>query len=328
MTVSLGYIFGGGTALTPPGQELYDRYEVMRQLCHEVSEWTQLDILASLSEDLTPPLSVDDIETQLKYRRIATMRQAFHSVGVASILNDIGVKPRAVTGSSLGGMIAASVAGAIDASGLFGLLEYISGIPLAPAGEPMRGIAFAFVPEGTDLDWYCEPSRPHVHLAADHGKLRDGSARVVLLSGYRDELLALAAEAPEETVVVFGVLYGGHSPLQQFVHDALEPYVRQMTVRDPEVPLFSSLRHKRLESADDVREDFLLNTTITTRTQHMVAGLSSQGLEIAATIGQAIPIDWFSFPFMNVNVAAADDIERLMYSLHDLGITLETGQLK
>jgi len=244
-------------------------------------------------------------------------------MGVAGILEGIGIRPRAVAGSSLGGMIGACIAGAFGRHGLFDLLEVLVDIPLAPAGEPLRGVAFAWLPQGSDVDWYCGPSRPHVHMAADYGELRDGTARLMLLSGYVHELRDLAALAPEQQVVVFGVLYGGHTPLQQFVHDALKPYVTRMAMCDPAVPLFSSLRDLQLKTAGDVRADILLNTVTTTRTQHIVSGLSSQGVEIAATIGQAVPSNWFRFPFANIDVATADDIERLMYSLHDLGIGIE-----
>lgn len=326
--MSLGYIFGAGASLAPPGRELYDQHEVMRRLCDEVTEWTQLDILMWLTEDLTKHLNVNDLEAQRKYRRIATIRQAYYSIGVASILDGIGLRPKALAGSSVGGTIGACIAGAMDRRDLFYLLEFLVDIPLAPMGEPERGIAFAWIPKGVDLDWYCGPGRPHVYLAADYGELRDGTAKVVLLSGYFRELRDLAAEAPDGQVVVFDVLYGGHTPLQQFVHDALEPYVNKMAIRDPNVALFSSLHHKRLESADDVREDILMNTVATTRTQHMVSGLSSQGVEIVATIGQAIPVSWFSFPFANFNVATVDDVERLVYSLHDLGIGLDVMQGK
>ncbi|CAM3751076.1 hypothetical protein KIPE111705_23190 [Kibdelosporangium persicum] len=320
--MSVGYIFGGGTALVPFGRELYDRYESMRQLCEQVEHWTGLGVRDALTEDLTPYLNTEDVETQHKYRKLGTMRQAYFSIGLTDVLAARGIRPHVLAGSSLGGMISACVGGAISRPELFRLLDFLEEIPLAPVGEPLRGIAFAWIPHDSDLDWYCGPGRLDVHLAADYGDVREGNARMVLLSGYRTALQQLAAEAPEEQVVVLGVLYGGHSPLQQFVHDELKPYVERMEIRAPDIPVFSSLREARLISAEDVRQDILLNTVVTTRMQHAIAGLWSYGVEVAATIGQALPVSLFEFPFPNLEVATVDDIEQFTYSLYDLGIDL------
>ncbi|MDQ7807627.1 hypothetical protein Q5425_28155 [Amycolatopsis sp. A133] len=320
--LSVGYIFGGGTGLTPFGRELHDRHEAMRRLCDDVGEWTGVAVRDTLSQDLTAHLNAGETATQHEYRKVATMRQASYSLGLTDALAERGIRPDVVAGSSLGGMIAACVSGALSRPELFRLLSFLEELPLAPAGEPLRGIAFAWIPRERSVDWYCEPGRQHVHLAADYGELREGDAKMVLLSGYRSALRELAAEAPEDQVVVFGVRYGGHSPLQQFVHDALEPFLGQLEICAPVVPLFSSLREGRLSTAEDVRRDILLNTVVTTRMQHIVAGLSAHGVEIAATIGQALPVSLFEFPFENLEVTTVADIEQFTYSLYDLGIEL------
>ncbi|MCP2170269.1 hypothetical protein [Goodfellowiella coeruleoviolacea] len=324
--MTLGYILTAGIPLEPPGTALYDSYPVMRRWCDQVAEWTGLDHDQLLTQDLTTAVSLDaDSAEQLPRHEVAytsQVRQIMNSLGIADILAEMGLRPNAIGGLSLGAFTAACLAGSLERRDLLDLVAHITKLPTVEPGKPPTGMAIGTLPVDADLDWYCGDSRPGVYLGADNGVYM-GQAHVVMFSGYVDALETLAAEAPAGQITVMKALNGGHTPLQQFAYDLRKPYVDKVAFHDPRVPLFSGLRDARLETGDDVRADILDNTTRPIHLAHVNAGLARYGVRAAIVPGVAIPVAGLEFPFPVVQVSTAEDVGKAAAILYELGIEVE-----
>lgn len=339
--MALGYCLGiGGMALEPTGTEFYKQSDVMRNWCEQVQSWTGCEMEPLLTEDYRLLLVTGgangsgepvDLSVRPDFLYRGSIRQAAHVIGISDILAEQGIYPDVIAGTSLGGIIAACLAGSIERKDLFRLLACITEIPLAPQGEPARGIAFVELPSSADIDWYCGESRPNVYLAVDFEI--PGDTRVVLLSGYLKDLQDLAAEAPPGHVKhVTGVLGGLHSPLQQFVPDLLEPYLNDINFHDPGVPLLSgvggvgggqSKTGVLLKTGDDVRKNILDSYVEPVGSlNELFAAFDKHDIEMALAMGAALPPDPLPGPFPVLQATVPDDVGQIMTMIYDLGIDI------
>lgn len=334
--MALGYFLGiGGMAIEPTGAEFYEQYDVMRSWCDKVQSWTGFEMRSLFAEDHRTSLAAGDLgasgepadlSVRPDFLHRGAVRQVTHAIGIADILAEQGIRPDLIAGTSLGGIVAACLAGSIGREDVFRLLARVADFPLAPEGEPARGIAFAVLPPGVDIDWYCGESRPHVYMAVDYELAGDTTA--LMLSGYLKDLESLAAEAPPGHVpVVTGAIGGLHSPLQQFIPDLIEPYLDDITFSDPEVTLLSGIggplskTGAQLKTGDDVRRGILENyVTPVGSFKQIIDAFDERGMQLAIGMGAALPAGVPPSPFPVLQATVPDDIGQIMTTIYDLGI--------
>jgi [acyl-carrier-protein] S-malonyltransferase len=308
-------------AMEAPGKELFNQFSVMRDWLAQVAEWTGVSADRMLTEDYTGAFYSGDISAYPDLRFVAEARQAAYSIGIADVLADRGIRPDLIGGSSLGFMIAACMAGAIDRREFFDYLRHSTTSPLHPAGEPAQGIAVCVVPHDEGVAGFVG-DRPGIHLACEIGQFIDGNNGMYMFSGYVDDLRELAAAKPTGLVNVVTVLGGGHSPLQQFRYDWIAPHVEKMTFRDPQVPLISGLSDRKITTADQVRTDLQLNSITTTQMANVLRGLAREGTELALVLGVSSSAGMFVFPFEVAPVVAPEDFEAVGATIYEAGISL------
>jgi len=318
-------------SIEPAGAAFYEQYDVMRNWCDQVQQWTGFEMPALLNEDFSAslmpggpdaPREPADLSVRPEFIYRGEVRQAALALGIADVLAEQGVHPDLLVGTSLGGMIAACLAGSWERETLFKLLGRMAAFPLAPAGEPARGIAFGVVPADADIDWYCGDGRPNVYLSGDAST--DGS-RIVMFSGYLKDLEDLAAEAPSGQIhMVMGAMGGLHSPLEQFVRDLLEPLVNEINFRDPQIRLISSLDGAELKTGEEVRADILENVVNpSSSVADLVARLDKYGTTMALTVGASLPLGSPPSPFPVLQAVVAQDLGQIMTMVYDLGIEVK-----
>lgn len=333
--MTLTYILGtDGAAVEPAGADFYDEHEVMRRWCAQVQQWTGFEMPQLLLEDHTPLLTPGgpraarepaDLSVRPHFVHRAEVRQATYAIGIADVLAEQGMRPDFIAGTSLGGLVAACLAGCFEREELFQLLGRISRLPLAPPAEPARGVAFAMVPASADPDWYVGENRSHVFPVMQQ---QVGKKRWVMLSGYLNELKDLADQAPaSQFQLVTGSVGGSHTPLQAFVQTPIEAAFDEIKFRDPQVPLISAVGGPdlgtRLETAEDVRLSLLDSYVKPSSTAVDLAAAFEQyrprmGLALGSALRFGPPPS--SFPVLQAAVTA--DISQIMTMAYDLGIEL------
>ncbi|MFF0416261.1 ACP S-malonyltransferase [Kitasatospora sp. NPDC004745] len=311
--MALGYLFGGGVGTEPHGLELYQAYPAMRELYAEIAGWTGLTPGQLLDEEL--PKGREERQSA------GTVRETALAVAVHDILAGHGLRPAVLGGLSLGAMTAGSLAGAVDRRALFEMLAHTRHAPEPSAGDPEEGMALAFVPAGLDTAPYGGDGRPGVHRAGDFGPTADGAARILMLSGERSALDALAAEVPQGTLVPLpDRTIAVHSPLRAPFRAFLAPYLDAMEFADPRLPLVSCLDRRTLTTGAGVRDLFHRNATDPISLVDVYTGMAEQGVRLGLVIGGSIPDGILRFPFPVVHVDRPEHVEQVLTSVYELGI--------
>lgn len=336
--MALGYFIGiGGMPIEPTGAECYEQYPIMRRWCDQVESWTGIEMRSVLTEDHTAPLVAGSVHAPFEPQDLSVrpdflyrgmIRQAAHAIGISDILAEQGIHPDVIVGTSLGGLIAACLAGSLEREDLFRVFARVAEMPLAPDGEPARGIAIIELPPGTDIDWYWGESRPHVNMAADFE--HTGDSIVVMLSGYLEELERLAAEAPSGHVqVVTGAIGAVHCPDLQFMVDLLEPFLNEISFRDPEIPLLCGVGGEQsklgaeLKTGDEVRQNILANYVAPVGSLRKIAdALAERDMQMVLATGTKLPVTVPPCPFPLLQASVPDDIGRIMTMIYDLGLVV------
>jgi [acyl-carrier-protein] S-malonyltransferase len=308
--MTLAFVFGGGFVFGPAGRELYDAYAAVRQACAQVQEWTGVAVPALLEQDFTG---------RPGDKHLLELRQAALSWGVIDLLAEMGIHPDVVGGMSLGGKVAASLAGAIERRALCELFLAEAGAP-PPADGRTRGVASVRLLPGDELDRYLR--RADVHLAADgFGPATDGT-RLLLLAGYLDDLQLVAAHEKVGTVNVLGGWGAWHSPLQRHVQEHMAPMLARASFKDPALPLFSALRPGRLLTGAQVRQEFVDNYTSFVSMVHLHTELERYGVGLGLMPGSGTAPEQNNFPFPVVQVETPDDVTDALMTLDEFGYLL------
>jgi [acyl-carrier-protein] S-malonyltransferase len=317
MTVS--YLLGSGVAEKPTGDKLHERYPVMRDWLAQVEAWTGVTPHQIFTE-FGP-----DAEHGGLVRVVPRVRSAALALGICDILAESGVRPSAAGGTSLGGMVAACVGGAIDRESLFGLLVQLGSVPERP-DAPAHGVALAYVPAAEDLAWYYGPENPGVHLACDIGSSADGAMRLLMLGGLRTDIDAMAERAPLGTVFVTPIEEAFHTPLMQHVADFIEPYIRQMPFTDPQIPVYSALEPRTLRTAAEIRDMFLRNTTNTVQMTDVQNAMAQDDPKVVIVPGPSLPAGVLRFPFPVTHIELPEHVTEALTALYEAGVELPRMQ--
>jgi [acyl-carrier-protein] S-malonyltransferase len=318
--VALAYILGGGLNDQPDtGQQLYEHYERVRATYQDVAAWTGI-----LVDQL-----VQGKGSQGPDPRIGSIRQAAAVVGTYDLLADYGIYPAAVAGLSLGGLIGASLAGALDRRDLFRFLMQAGAVPTSPAGSPAQGLLLLSLPAGEDTSRFYAMSDHQVYPVADLGAAGSGREQILILGGLRDALVALTAQLPAEWIqrtpehsVAF------HTPLQQHVREQLDPVIDGLAFRDPLIPVCSCFEPEILTSAESIRAMFRRNAVDPVSVPHMRYGLEQVGIELGIVLGPSQFDRYLRSPFPLVHIEAPEHVAEAISSIHDLGVLLTPAPVK
>ncbi|WP_217180055.1 ACP S-malonyltransferase [Streptomyces sp. AC495_CC817] len=314
--MALGFLFGGGVGTEVHGLEMYAAHPVMRDLYEQVSEWTGLTVGQILEEELPEP--------QEERQSAGTIRETALALGIHDVLAEQGLSPAVLGGLSLGAMTASCLAGSIGRRELFEMLAHARHTPELSAEEPEQGLALAFAPAEGDLAAaYRGEGRAGVHLSGDFGPTADGAMRILMLSGERKALAALAAGLPPGTVAPLPDRpIAVHSPLRGHFREFMAPYIDAMPFKTPELPLVSCLERKTLTTAEDVRDLFDRNPTDPISLVDVCAEMKDQGVRLGLIMGGSIPDGILRFPFPVVHVDKPEHIQQVLTSVYEFGIDL------
>lgn len=302
-SVTTSYLLGGHIPLTDSSvQEFYGRYAAIRRAFDEVAAWTELSV-----QDLL--VGGGSGQGKEALHAFDGLRQATLVVGMYDVLADRGIHPDAVGGISLGGVIAASLAGAVERSELFRMLHHHRLIPPQSPDSRPQGMAVAALRFGDDpLDYYGE-RRPGIYLAADYDAAHGGDVHVIVLSGYTDALEELVAEHPRRMQMLDEYPGAFHSPLAQYATDFMEPHVAGMTFRDPKITLFSSHTPDTVSTAEEVRQFFRNNHIRSVGVKPLMTQVERIGTTTVIGLGPGLPQRLVVEPLTMTLILTPDELD-------------------
>jgi [acyl-carrier-protein] S-malonyltransferase len=319
--MTLAYLLGGGmNDQRGMGAELYDAYPVVRRWYADIEAWTGLTARQIIHEQLP--------ESERGFRQgVGSLRQAAMAVGVHDVLADLGIRPAVIGGLSLGSMVGACLAGAVDRRPFIELLVRSRAAPDLPDDAPAQGIAVVTMPvsEGAEPQWWSDI--PGVYPAVDLGAIGAGARRMVVLSGYREGLGAVALQAPPDVHVHIPEArsIAFHSPLQQQISDFLRPLVADTPFAAPAIALCSCLETKTLTTAEEVREMFLRNPIQQVAVRHLHTEMQRHGTRLALVLGPSQFDRIARPPFPVVHIEKPEDVAAAVAAIYELGIDLPGG---
>ena len=309
--MTLAYVLDGTLFdVTGLGVGLYERFAAVRRVYAEAAEWSGLEVDRLLRWELTG---------LAEHRQAGAIRQAAAALAVCDLLAEHGVRPDIVAGVSMGGVIGACMAEAVDRRDLFTLLKRSEGAP-DPTG-PRQGMAALTVPAGVEVEEYLGGLPEGVHVAVDCGLTADGEGRAIGLSGYVAALVDLAGKLPAGILKVLADMpIGLHSPLARQLQEFQNSFIEGISFRDPVVPLCSCYEPKLLTTADEVRDMFLRNWVGKVSYPHVYANLMDQGTDLAIMAGPGAA-DRFrgALECPVVQIEEPDDLSLALTTLYELG---------
>lgn len=280
MTVS--FLLGGQVPLAAPAVEgFHERFPEVRLAFEQASEWTGFTVSDLLAGEMH--------EQGELVQSFGALRQAALIVGMHDVLAGRGVHPDAVGGLSLGGLISASLVGAVPRRELFEMLHHQRLLPPPPADSPAQGMAVAALSVDDDPADFHGERRPGIFLAADYDVVPGGDTRVIVLSGYREALEALVAEHPRKMKLLDEYVGAFHSPLVQYAADFMAPHIAQMTFRDPEAILLSAHSAAVAATADAVRGLFAENYIRPVGIKSLMTEIERIDTRVAIGLGPGLP---------------------------------------
>lgn len=294
---------------------LYDTSPVMRECYENVGMWTGLDVAQIL-----PPSGGSEADFR---RGLNLIRQAAAVTGTHDVLADeYGIRPGVICGLSFGAMMAACLAGSIERADLFQLLMRLREAPPPPPGPPQGNAAVA-LPAETLVE---ELLGDGLYLAVDHGHLGPDRMRMVLLAGHRTALSEVTDRLPAGAScrILEDLTIAVHTPLQQYLSDYLEPYLAAIEMRDPTVPICSSIEPRILTTAGEVRDMLLRNFVSAVIVPYLRSGLEQLGTRLGLVLGPSqLDADPHS-PFPIMAVETSEHIVEAVSAIYELGIELPT----
>lgn len=286
---------------------------VVRHRYAKVAMWTGLsaEVLLSAGEGADPA-------TRRKARRVAL---ATSMLAIHDVLAVHGIRPRVIGGVGTGALVGAALARSLAMRDLFELLARdADGTGRALADE--SGAALAFLPAARDPEWYVRAGDDGVRDAGSLGLADSGRHRVVLLTGDRDRLVRLVAEAPRGAVRICdgsdGV--GVHGPATAPEQEVAPPGLSRGDFAVPVVPLCSPAQQRTLTTADEVYGLFAQPAARRVDLDVLARELYAGGIRLGLVLGPSLPRNLLRFPFPLVHVEAPRDIGDAVSAIFELGV--------
>jgi len=307
--------------------DLYRQSDVTRALCEEVRAWSGIDV---------PRVLASGTDTELGVAQ--PVCQGVFVLAMAELLASEGIFPDVVSGLSLGGLIAACLAGAVDRADLFAMLTVLrladfprprvtgGALEFTDGSEPEGSVAVCVIPYGLDPHVFCrELGLSGLFLMTDSGPVNAmRTGRRISLVGSRETIDHFVADCPAEArvSVVLDVGKPPHSPLRQaFVAETVDPLLAKMTFRTPRIPMVSCLDEKPLTTAAEIRQLFRENNLRPASVPFMTSGLDRQGVEACLIVGPAMTSGFIGWPVPCAHVAQPQDVQEARRLLHELNIS-------
>jgi len=292
--------------------DLYERYQVVRNLYSDVSTWTGLAVSDLLDEDFSE--KVENLQSVLEIRSLA------NHLSLADILAEEGLKPSVAVGFSLGLISGSCLSGALGRRDAFQMLWERRHIHDDPASAAGQAVAMCRIGPDDDPDLLCGASRPGVYPAVYFGVTPDGDSQYLLIAGHTEALNRLAASEPDAVLKVFPETIAAHTPLQQRECDFVKSYLADAGFADPVIPVIACMDPGALRTALDVRAAIWENHVRPVKVSYAMEELAARGVELCIALGPTQVEGLMSFPCPVIRIEKPADVASALAKVAELGI--------
>ncbi len=209
----LAFIFPGqGSQYVGMGKELYDEFDIARQIYEEASSILGFDLAT---------LSFDGPEDALRESKNAQVAILVHSIASMEVLRSVGIQPSIVAGHSLGEYSALYCAGVFDRETVIRVVRK-RGEAMSSAGERCPGVMCAVLGlDARTVEGICRDITSGTVVVANYNA--EGQ---IVVSGEESavkEVSERAKSAGARRVIFLNVSGAFHSPLME---SALEEFTK------------------------------------------------------------------------------------------------------
>lgn len=301
----LAFLFPGqGSQKVGMGADLKEaRPDVFARFFERAAEATSMPIEAYVLEGPAETLTRTDVAQPALFT---------HALAVAEVANELGIRPDAVAGHSLGEYTAAVGCGAISFDDGIQLVA-LRGRLMNDAQTERPGTMAAVIGLGPDrLEELCREASGAGLVAPAN---LNTPAQIVVsgeVSGV-ERLMVLAEEAGAEKVVRLQVGAAFHSELMKPAQAKMAEAMREVAWSDPRVPMASNASGKLVTAGDQVREALIAQIASPVLWVDCVRSLQADGVSRFLELGPGRVLSGLvkQIVGMDADVAAADSPKRL-----------------
>jgi acyl transferase domain-containing protein/NAD(P)H-dependent flavin oxidoreductase YrpB (nitropropane dioxygenase family)/NAD(P)-dependent dehydrogenase (short-subunit alcohol dehydrogenase family)/acyl carrier protein len=228
----LALVFAGqGTYYAGMGKELYDTFPPIRAWMDRLAEVADFDLLHLLFHSRDENLQ----RTLWQQPALFTLNYS-----VVRFFLDLGLKPAAMAGHSLGELVALSVAGVFSYEDGFRIVHKRA--QCMDAAGDIQGDPGTMIAVNVPLDILEEKvaARDNVYFT------NYNSPRQIVLGGGTQEVLAFKEELAAEGYWTYPlkVSMAFHSPIMRIIRDDMQAFVDTITFHPPQIPVISNTTQK------------------------------------------------------------------------------------
>ena len=266
---------GQGAQYIGMGKELYDHYEIIRNIFQETDEILQEDFVKMVFQGQEEDLKKTE-NTQPAILMVST--------AISMLLADMGIVPTMTAGLSLGEYSALVAAKSISYKDALPLVRK-RGQLMSEAVPAGKGAMVAVLGLDAQTLLSCCEAASEVGIVTIANYNCPGQ---LVLSGEVpavEKASQLAKEAGAKRVVPLSVSGPFHSPLLKPAGDDLAEVLKGITIQPPEIPVISNVTAKPAGSGEDIRSLLAAQVSNPVRWEDSVRYLLNEGVDTFIEVG-------------------------------------------
>lgn len=274
--MSLGFIFPGqGSQYVGMGKDIYQFSQAAKKMYDEAEAILQFPL---------KEISFEGPDDELKQTRFTQPAIFVHSLALNKILAEIGIRPHATAGHSLGEYSALVAAGAFDFEEGLRLVK-LRGELMQYSGEKHPGTMAAIIGLSADIVIeVCQEAEKEGYVQPAN---YNSPGQIVISGSIAGvyQAMTLAKEKGARMVTELVVSGAFHSPLMKEAVTGLTQALDKANITQPKIPVYSNVSANQVKSANEVRDLLKKQLLRPVMWKNIIENMSRDGYNIFYEVG-------------------------------------------